>query len=253
VDDATSENCPKRKANFAEAASRAPTRYLRLGSYLDRAFPDALLSRHLHPPLRRRLLPRTPPGPRRPSRPRPYLAPFSGTPLGSSFRRTQANSPNYLRPNGLSFTFTPHRYHDARSASVAHPHLRCLSEYLVELLRKPLSRSSQDPTRLPLVDSSRERRDKANRHILRSRHRRSQARREHRLRGAQGAGGPPLPEVGQSHATLRAGRARPGGWLPDAARLLPWAGVHGRGPRAPVLEDDIAPGPFPGHGPRCRV
>ena len=137
MDQATSENCPKRKANFAEAASSAPTRCMRLGSFLDRAFLDLLLSRHL-PPLRRRLLlPRRPPGPRRPSSPRPYLAPFSGTPLGSFLRRSQANSPNYLRPNGLSFTFTPHRYHDARSASVAHPHRKYLSEYLVELPKEP--------------------------------------------------------------------------------------------------------------------
>jgi hypothetical protein len=61
-------------------------------------------------------------------------------------------------------------------------------------------RSAQDPTRLPLVDSSRERRDKANRHILRSCHRRSQARREHRLRGAQGAG---------AHLSQRSGRDTP--------------------------------------------
>src|SRR5215212_976900 len=101
---------------------------------------------------------------------------------------------------------------------------------LHELLRTPLGRRSDDLTRWPLVDSSYGRTDKTNRDNLRRCHRSSPTRREHRLQGKQGARGPPLPEVGPRHATLRADRAGSRGWVPGAARLLQWWRVHGRGP-----------------------
>src|SRR5215212_275113 len=109
---------------------------------------------------------------------------------------------------------------------------------LHELLRTPLGRSSDDLTRWPLVDSSYGRTDKTNRDNLRRCHRSSPTRREHRLQGKQGARGPPLPEVGPRHATLRADRAGSRGWVPGAARLLQWWRVHGRVPRASLLRSD---------------
>jgi hypothetical protein len=104
-------------------------------------------------------------------------------------------------------------------------------------------RSSEDLTRRPLVDSSYGRGDKTNRHNIRRCNACGTARREHRLRGAQGAGSPPFPEVGDRHATLCADRARSRGGVRGAPRLLQrlQRQVHGRGPRAPVLRGNIAP------------
>src|SRR4051794_17320356 len=65
-------------------------------------------------------------------------------------------------------------------------------------------RSSEGLTRWPLVDSPFGRTDKTNRNNMRSCNACGTERRGHRLRGVQGAGSPPFPEVGQRHATLSA-------------------------------------------------
>src|SRR5215203_3044028 len=111
-----------------------------------------------------------------------------------------------------------------------------------ELLRTPLRRRSEDLFHRPLVDSTYGRRDKTNRNNIRRGNGGSTARREHRLRGAQGADSPPFPEVGERHATFCADRARSWEGVPDLARLLQrlQRQVHGRGPRAPVLRGNTA-------------